>query len=619
MDKEKPFVSDIAISGASFLSNKKIKSVMLTKKKGLAFWKEALFNRQILDGDIGRIRKLYESVGFYDAQVELAVIPDTSGKSVSLHLSVKEGEPMRIASLSIDVPFQPAWFADAVGFERRWGEDRREEDIYTNLPLTKGDIFDSTTYGQTKKILAALFADHGYARAKVEGQAKIYKQEHQADLVFTVMPGGIYHVADIEIQGETTVDPRIIRREMAVRPGELYSLSRIKEDEQKLYRLDLFRFVAITPVWPDKEMPVIEEDLSSATETLELPSYDEVTLLVAVEEKPARGVKIGAGYGTEDKGRLRAELRWRNFLRQGYSFKFAGKYSSIIKTLESQFTNPYFFGQKGLALTYNLGYEQEDVESFVNTRYFSKVMLSKAWTWGLTLSAAQLVETNKTEELPSTVEKKAIERYGGKEEEDFLLSSLEFGGRWSTVDNDAGREEGLELSYFVEPASSLLGSEIDFMRHVFELKGYQPVVKNGVAALRLTLGTVDPVQGEENIPISKRFFCGGSNSVRGYPYQDVGEKDEFGNPVGGYSLLEVSLEYRFPVVGDLGGVFFADAGNVFTESFEFSEGELRHSVGFGLRYQTVVGPIRFDVGYQLNPQDPNDERYRLHLSFGEAF
>lgn len=592
---------------------------MLTREKGLAFWKEALFNRQTLEGDIGRIRKLYESVGFYDAQVEPVVIPDTGGKSVSLLLSVKEGDPMRIASLSIDVPFRTPWFADAVGTETRLGEERREEHVYTSLPLTRGDIFDAAAYSATKKFLAALFADHGYARVNVEGRAKIYKQEHQADLLFTVTPGGIYRVADIEIQGNTSVNPKIILREMEVRPGALYSLSMIREDEQKLYRLDLFRFVSITPAWPDKEMPGSGAVPQPDTETLDVSTHNEVTLLVSVEEKPARGIKIGAGYGTEDKGRLRAELRWRNFLRQGYSFKFAGKYSSIIKTLESQFTNPYFFGKKGLSLTYNVGYEAEDVESYVNTRYFSKVMLSKAWAPGLTLSVAQMVETNKTEELPITVEEKAIERYGSKEEEDFLLSSLEFGGRWRTVDGGAGREEGLELSYFVEPASSLLGSEIDFMRHVFEFKGYHPVVKNGVGAVRLTLGTVDPVQGEENIPISKRFFCGGSNSVRGYPYQEVGEKDEFGNPVGGYSLLEASLEYRFPLVGDLGGVIFADTGNVFAESFAFSESQLRHSVGFGLRYQTVVGPIRFDAGYQLNPQDPNDTRYRLHLSFGEAF
>jgi outer membrane translocation and assembly module TamA len=127
------------------------------------------------------------------------------------------------------------------------------------------------------------------------------------------------------------------------------------------------------------------------------------------------------------------------------------------------------------------------------------------------------------------------------------------------------------------------------------------------------------------VPFAKRYFLGGATSIRGWGRYEIGPLVG-GLPIGGDSMLAFSEEIRVAVRGNLGAVLFLDAGNVWAESLGFDLRDLRYAVGPGLRYQTPVGPIRFDVGYQLNPTpdlivngNPNGRRYRLHFSIGQAF
>jgi outer membrane protein insertion porin family len=130
---------------------------------------------------------------------------------------------------------------------------------------------------------------------------------------------------------------------------------------------------------------------------------------------------------------------------------------------------------------------------------------------------------------------------------------------------------------------------------------------------------------EANVPFYRRFFIGGSSSVRGWGRFDVSPLVE-GFPVGGLSMLEGSSEVRLPLRGKFGAVAFVDVGNVWRESRDINFGDLRWAVGPGLRYQTPIGPARFDVGYQLNPiegllinGEPQKRRFRMHFSIGQAF
>jgi outer membrane protein insertion porin family len=128
-----------------------------------------------------------------------------------------------------------------------------------------------------------------------------------------------------------------------------------------------------------------------------------------------------------------------------------------------------------------------------------------------------------------------------------------------------------------------------------------------------------------NVPLSKKYFLGGATSIRGWGRYEVSPLVE-GLPVGGNSMLSFSEELRAVIRGSFGGVIFLDGGNVWDKSFAFDLGDMRYAIGTGLRYQTPVGPFRFDFGYQLNPipgllvdGQQSDRHWRIHFSIGQAF
>jgi outer membrane protein assembly factor BamA len=160
-----------------------------------------------------------------------------------------------------------------------------------------------------------------------------------------------------------------------------------------------------------------------------------------------------------------------------------------------------------------------------------------------------------------------------------------------------------------------------------EGRHYVTVGRRLVVANRLRVGTIDGLGGvETNVPFYKRYFLGGAGSVRGWGRFEVSPLSGFGFPVGGHSMLEGSAEVRFPVHGKLGAVAFLDYGNVWGRSWRFDLTDLRYAVGPGLRYSTPIGPVRFDLGYQVNPienllvnGEPQKRRWRVHFSIGQAF
>jgi outer membrane translocation and assembly module TamA len=129
-----------------------------------------------------------------------------------------------------------------------------------------------------------------------------------------------------------------------------------------------------------------------------------------------------------------------------------------------------------------------------------------------------------------------------------------------------------------------------------------------------------------NIPFAKRFFLGGSTSLRGWGRFDVAPLSGSGQPIGGLSMIEMSTELRVPLRGPLSVVAFADAGNVWGDSWQLRLSDLRYDIGPGVRYVTPIGPLRADFGYQLNPipgllvnGEPETRHWRVHFSIGQAF
>jgi len=205
------------------------------------------------------------------------------------------------------------------------------------------------------------------------------------------------------------------------------------------------------------------------------------------------------------------------------------------------------------------------------------------------------------------------------------LNAIGAGFQWSTTGNALDAAKGYQLTLHAEQAGRIVPGSFRYFSTTLDARDYLPFGERFIWANRLQLGTIVPDNGATDVPFGRRYFLGGSSSLRGWGIYEVGPLSG-GLPVGGHGMLAFTSEMRAQVRGKLGAVLFLDAGNVWADPWGIEGRDLRYSVGSGLRYQTPVGPLRFDFGYQLNPEpgllvdgEPQQRQWRVHFSIGQAF
>ncbi len=207
------------------------------------------------------------------------------------------------------------------------------------------------------------------------------------------------------------------------------------------------------------------------------------------------------------------------------------------------------------------------------------------------------------------------------------LIALRLEGERRTTANPLDPMRGYVIWGAIERAGGFLPGTYTYTEVSGEVRHYVPLGRRMVAAQRLRVATIDaPEPTDASVPFFKRYFLGGSTSLRGWGRYSVSPLTTSGTPLGGLTLLEASTEIRVPITGKFRAVVFVDAGNAWAEPWHFGPDRIRVDVGPGLRYDTPIGPARLDVGYQLTPIDglvvdgkPESRRWRVHLSIGQAF
>ena len=575
-------LTTLTMTGNQHFPTDELRAVLVTHTRPwYAPWRaRARFDPVTFTTDMQRLVRFYQARGYYEAKVSYDLEVHEADHLVTAHVTLSEGEPVKVAQVTLAISDQPALTPEL-------------EALRPRLPLTEGAVFTEEGYQQTEAQIKEFFLQQGRGRVKVDRKAEIVMERDEARVQYTVEVGPPTVFGDTQVEGAEHVAPVLITRELTYKPGEPFSVKALTTSRQNLLKLDLFSAVRF-----------LQEE-SPADPSL-------MPIRVRVEEKPWREWRLGIGYGTEDE--FRGQVRWRhnNWLGGGRRLDVGVKVSAIVRDLEVNFLQPYFFSPRN-RFSLAFGPQQLDEPGYLlhSTRVQPK--LEREFKDGLTGFLAYRLEYDQLNSVsPSTIQLlQGFERKG-------VLSGLSLGLLWNTTDEMLNPTRGGILSFSAEQVGKVWGGDFDFYKLQGEAKWYHLLAPQLVFASRLKLGVADPFGSSVEVPLFERFYAGGMNSVRGYGRRRLGPLSASDDPVGGRSLVEGSLELRRQFSEKIGGALFLDFGQVSLRSFDLPFDNLKYAAGFGVRYTTPIAPIRLDLGFPFDPPR-GDQAWQVHFSIGQFF
>ena len=575
-----PLLHSFKIIGAKLVPKKKLKAEMTMPLPSILPWKRhPVFKEDALAGDLLRLKAYYQSQGFYHTEIVPQI--ETTDHQVKVELHVTEGPYVQVVHQEVTLaPSTPP--LDLSALQRQW-------------PLKPGDRFTVDGYEALKRLYLDYLLDHGHPRAQAEGKVYLDEAKNTARIEVTINPGSLYYFGDIKISGKSETPGYLVRRQLTFKPGEVFSVKELYDSQRKLYALDLFQSVSMTPG---------EEQ------------GNRIPVDVVLQEKQKRSVKLGLGYGDEDRFRAKLGLRFRNLGGGGRTLDIDGKHSSIEDRVTSTFTNPQLWASHN-DLILQSGYIRRYLPGFTDKSIFTQERLERELPWKIKGFIGHGLEFARPFNISEETLAILTQTTPGKL---YRASMLLMGLRRDTTDSLADPHHGGLISWNGEAAPDFFGSNLQFLRTVAEVRRYYALGDtNIILAGRLKAGVIEPIQATQQIPIFRRFFAGGYDSVRGYRLDYLGPRNASGQPLGGEALTEGSLEARIPIYKDFRAVVFLDFGNVFLRVHNIDLGQLKYAPGLELRYMTPIGPLGVGIGIPTNPINGHKDNYRVFFSIGQAF
>jgi outer membrane protein insertion porin family/translocation and assembly module TamA len=603
-------VTDLSFEGVTAVSESQLKNALATADSSWLPWgTKRYFNRAQFDADLKRIVAFYGDRGFPDAKVaSFDVDLNEAQNEVKLLVRIDEGQPIVVEELRFE------------GFdqfrERRLARMERQSSIQEGAPR------DLALVQATRERTLDELRDSGFPYASVQVTESPGTEPRHVVLTFAATTGPAALFGPVEIVGNSSVDDDVIRRQLTFKPGQRFRLGRLQESQRRLYGLELFEFVNV-------------ESVESSGQAVEVP------IRVTVTEGKHRKLTFGFGYGSEEK--LRGTVNWRhvNFFGGARTAGVEAKWSSLDRGVRLNLFEPYFL-RPGMTLTASAQGWFSNEPAYDLETLGGRVTLSQVFSGDRPRSARPALTTASVSIIRER-EKYTITEDARNDptlHDDFIalgldpatgagdgiLSAVAFDLQRTTTRNVLDARRGYVAAIHVEKAGRWFVGDFDYTELTLEGRHYLSIGRRFVLANRAKISSLDaPEPIGENVPFFKRYFLGGSTSLRGWGRFEVSPLSD-GFTTGGLSMLEISSEARFPVSGNLGGVLFVDTGNAWEDPWGVDLKDLLVDVGAGVRYITPIGPLRFDFGYQLTPIDGllidgEEQRFpwRIHFSIGQAF
>ncbi|MDD3118832.1 MAG: outer membrane protein assembly factor BamA [Victivallales bacterium] len=584
-------VNDVTFSGNTVFSSWDLKWALATRHSFLSrFFEIGLYNPRELELDKLRLRQKYWTKGYLDFKVEdIKVTPEAGNPEyVDVNFKLFEGKPYTVDKVTITGNRK----IGTVELERR-------------VLLHHGQIFDLDKENQTKDAIEAAYAALGYADFQCRAVRHPNFQTHLVDIDFELTEGIPYTVYDVNIKGNKVTKDKVIRRELVIQDGDPVDKNRIEVSKSRLMGMGYF------------------EDVKTSTANAE--EYGRKNVTFSVKEKRNYEFKIGGGFSDVDSLFGMVSLTNNNFditdperyfQGGGQRLRLAGIFGLRTYGGNIDFTEPWLFD---MPLRWDLsGYwNQVTYRYWDEQRIGFRTALTKKFFDDFTsVSLGYKFEQVNVYDMDNS----ATALLKSERGRDWVSSpSLEI--TRDTRDSLTDPTSGYLVSALTSVTPKFLGSSNNYYR--LESKGiyYMNFLDKALIWHNgFKIGTIASFDRDDPVPLYERYFLGGGDSIRGFPYRRISPVDNNGWNIGGQTMLLLTSEITHPIWRFIRGAVFVDAGSAWKNSYSMGFNQFNMGAGYGLRMKLpmINAPIKLDLAYPIVMNQENCPR-RLQFHFNMGF
>jgi len=630
--------AEVEVRRISFVGNKELPAaellkIMQTNETGMfSFLSDRnKFSRSAFDEDLTRVQAWYYDKGFLMMRPGRPRVELTADRAyVDITIPVEEGPRFRIREFDV-------METDGAGNEVETVAPKQV--LREMVELERGDWFSRSRIAEGIERITRTYRDAGYALVEMVPGTDLDEENHLVDVTINILRGPPVYIERLHVRGNTKTRDAVIRREFRISEGDLYNQTRLEDGRALVNQLGYFERVDVS------------EEQGTAR--------DQMVINVEVAEKPTGTFQVGAGFSSLESFIVTAQVQQQNLFGRGQTLGLNLQLSGIRQQIDLNFVEPWFLGSEwslGFGLFKRIrdfrDFRQDSTGANITTghplfnprfriflRYeFENVVISQP-RGNLLGVGGQLQNTFSNIFIANAFR-------------DGITSSLRFTVNWDSRDNRQSTTGGIFANYAVQIADQYLGSDNTFIRQTSFARFYKRVFGPVVFKVNAELGLIT---SRRYVPVFERFYLGGIFTIRGYRLQSVGPQAGLatagdpnlpivadGRPIGGDFQAFYNIELEFPLIEAVGirAVIFTDGGNAwnlfaFRDQFGNCQapvapendpssrpcginGFLRYSVGFGIRWFSPLGPLRFEWGIPIKRR-PQDDPIRFEFTIGQSF
>jgi outer membrane protein insertion porin family len=578
-EPQRAYVRKITFSGNSHLKAGQIKGVMRTREKGWFSWftGSGILDEEVIEEDRKQIEGLYHDNGFVRAKIGIPdIVVSRDGKTISISIPLEEGNEYKVGEIE---------FKGDIVFD--------QDEIRKKLKSQKGKTFRSSLFQDDITTITDLYQDRGYAFADIAPLTTLDDENRLVNVDIDIARGSEVYFNRINIVGNIKTRDKVVRRELKVAEGDLYSSSKLKESKRKLTNTTYFKSV-------DLKTPKTDEP-------------DLVNMDVLVEEKPTGTLSLGVGYSTYEKAMITGGVSQENILGTGQKVYLNASISSITHLYDLTYVQPYTF-DTNISSAFNVFNTEWIFSTYRYSGNGGSITESRPITDYLTASLRYGYEDYSITRVESDASS-FVQRQAGTASTSSMTPAL----LYNSIDNILNPTKGTVASISEQFAGGPFLGDNKFSKTIASYGRYFPWKYDTTFFLRGTAGSARQYGGVA-VPIYDRFFVGGIDTVRGFKYGEAGTLDPItGDVIGSLNELYFNAEWIFNIFKPAGlkGDIFFDYGKGFDTMSGFFQ-SLRPAAGFGIRWYSPMGPIRVELGFNLN-RKTGEKGSVFDFSMGKPF